>query len=230
MHAYVINLRNRSDRWDSVLAQSNKLQLPIVRVDAVEMKTLVGQELYVADGVAATWQSHQLAMSIFLESGEEYGVILEDDFLVTEKWSTESLELAVKTVPDFFQLGYLITSPLDRIEFVLNNCFDRTLKILNLICSRSKIVRKHLGSRLLIREQTGLPWHIIPNDIRAGGQAYLVSRKFALASRFMNSPSFTSADGVFISLGDVRTFRMFRFRKSLINQTNSITSVQQRYL
>jgi hypothetical protein len=53
------------------LAQSSKLQLPIVRIDAVEMKTLASQELYVAAGVAATWQSHQLAMSIFLESGEE---------------------------------------------------------------------------------------------------------------------------------------------------------------
>jgi hypothetical protein len=212
------------------LAQSSKLQLPIVRIDAVEMKTLAGQELYVADGVAATWQSHQLAMSIFLESGEEYGVILEDDFQITKYWSLQTLGLAVQVDPDFFQLGYLITSPLDRIEFFLYNSFDRTLKILNWICSRSKIVRNQLGSRLLIREQAGLPWRVIPNDIRAGGQAYLVSRKFALASRFMNSPSFTSADGVFISLGDVRTFRMFRFRKSLINQTNSITSVQQRYL
>ena len=230
MHAYIINLRNRPDRWDSVLAQSSKLQLPIVRIDAVEMKTLAGQELYVADGVAATWQSHQLAMSIFLESGEEYGVILEDDFQITKYWSLQTLGLAVQVDPDFFQLGYLITSPLDRIEFFLYNSFDRTLKILNWICSRSKIVRNQLGSRLLIREQAGLPWRVIPNDIRAGGQAYLVSRKFALASRFMNSPSFTSADGVFISLGDVRTFRMFRFRKSLINQTNSITSVQQRYL
>jgi hypothetical protein len=212
------------------LAQSSKLQLPIVRIDAVEMKTLAGQELYVADGVAATWQSHQLAMSIFLESGEEYGVILEDDFLITKYWSPQTLGLAVQVDPDFFQLGYLITSPLDRIEFFLYNSFDRTLKILNWICSRSNILRNQLGNRLLIREQAGLPWRVIPNDIRAGGQAYLVSRKFALASRFMNSPSFTSADGVFISLGDVRTFRMFRFRKSLINQTNSITSVQQRYL
>lgn len=230
MHAYVINLRNRPDRWDSVLVQSSKLQLPIVRIDAVEMKTLDGQELYVANGVAATWQSHQLAMSIFLESGEEYGVILEDDFLITKYWSPQSLGLAIQVDPDFFQLGYLITSPLDRIEFFLNNSLDRTLKILNWICSRSKLARNQLGSRLLIREQTGLPWCVIPNNIRAGGQAYLVSRKFALASRFMNSPAFTSADGVFVSLGDVRTFRMFRFRKSLINQTNSITSVQQRYL
>lgn len=194
------------------------------------MKTLTSQDLYVADGVAATWQSHQLAMSLFLESGDRYGVILEDDFLATSRWSPEFLGKAIKVRPDFFQLGYLITSPLDRIELFLNGSLDLYLKVLNRLCAFSKLLRNRLGNRLLIREQTDLPWNIVPNDIRAGGHAYLVSRKFALASKHMNTPSFTSADGMFISLGDVRTFRMFRFRKSLINQTNSITSVQQRYL
>jgi len=230
VRAYVINLSSRPDRWDSVESQARELQLPIVRIEAVDMKTLMGQDLYVADGVAATWQSHQLAMSVFLETGDNYGLILEDDFLITRGWSQKSLKQAIEVSPDFFQLGYLITSPLDRIEFFLNNFFDRTLKILNRLCSLSKFLHSRLGNRLLIREQTGLPWSVVPNDIRAGGQAYLVSRKFALASKYMNNPSFTSADGMFMALGDVRTFRMFRFRDSLINQTDSATSVQRRYL
>ena len=230
MRAYVINLSSRPDRWDSVESQAKELQLPIIRIEAVDMKTLTGQDLYVADGVAATWQSHQLAMSVFLETGDNYAVILEDDFSIARGWSEESLQQAIEVNPDFFQLGYLITSPLDRIEFFLNNSFDRTLKILNRICSLSKFLYNRLGNRLLIREQTDLPWSVVPNDIRAGGQAYLVSRKFALASKYMNTPPFTSADGMFMALGDVRTFRMFRFRDSLINQTDSVTSVQQRYL
>lgn len=204
--------------------------MPIVRIEAVDMKTLTGQDLYVADGVAATWQSHQLAMEVFLETGDSYGLILEDDFLIARGWSKESLNQAIEVNPDFFQLGYLITSPLDRIEFFLNNFFDQALKILNRICSFSKVLHSRLGNRLLIREQTNLPWSVVPNDIRAGGQAYIVSRKFALASKYMNNPAFTSADGMFMALGDVRTFRMFRFRNSLINQTDSATSVQQRYL
>ncbi len=206
------------------------MQLPIVRIEAIDMKTLTGQDLYVADGVAATWQSHQLAMSVFLETGDNYGLILEDDFSIARGWSQKSLNQAIEVSPDFFQLGYLITSPLDRIEFLLSNFFDRTLKILSRLCSLSKFLHSRLGNRLLIREQTDLPWSVVPNDIRAGGQAYLVSRKFALASKYMNSPCFTSADGMFMALGDVRTFRMFRFRDSLINQTDSATSVQQRYL
>lgn len=230
MHAYVINLKSRLDRWDSVLAQSAKLDIPIVRVNAIEMESLSEQNLFVASGVAATWQSHQLAMATFLDSGEKYGVILEDDFFVTKSWSKTMFELALRVDPDFFQLGYLITSPLDRIELFFNDLFDRILKLLSKLCSFSVLLNKRLGGRLLIREQKLIPWNVVPNDIRAGGQAYLVSRKFALASKYMNTPSFTSADGMFISLGDVRSFRMFRFRKSLINQTDSVTSVHQRYL
>jgi len=230
VRAYVINLSSRPDRWDSVESQANELQLPIVRIEAIDMKKLTGQDLYVADGVAATWKSHQLAMAVFLETGDNYGLILEDDFSIARGWSQKSLKQAIEVSPDFFQLGYLITSPLDRIEFFLSNFFDRTLKILSRLCSLSKFLHSRLGNRLLIREQTDLPWSVVPNDIRAGGQAYLVSRKFALASKYMNSPCFTSADGMFMALGDVRTFRMFRFRDSLINQTDSATSVQQRYL
>jgi len=230
VHAYVINLKSRLDRWDSVLAQSAKLDIPIVRVNAIEMESLSEQNLFVASGVAATWQSHQLAMATFLDSGEKYGVILEDDFFVTKSWSKTMFELALRVDPDFFQLGYLITSPLDRIELFFNDLFDRILKLLSKLCSFSVLLNKRLGGRLLIREQKLIPWNVVPNDIRAGGQAYLVSRKFALASKYMNTPSFTSADGMFISLGDVRSFRMFRFRKSLINQTDSVTSVHQRYL
>jgi hypothetical protein len=212
------------------LAQSAKLDIPIVRVNAIEMESLSEQNLFVASGVAATWQSHQLAMATFLDSGEKYGVILEDDFFVTKSWSKTMFELALRVDPDFFQLGYLITSPLDRIELFFNDLFDRILKLLSKLCSFSVLLNKRLGGRLLIREQKLIPWNVVPNDIRAGGQAYLVSRKFALASKYMNTPSFTSADGMFISLGDVRSFRMFRFRKSLINQTDSVTSVHQRYL
>ena len=230
MRAYVINLSSRPDRWESVESQAKKLQIPIVRIEAVDVKNLTGQDLYVAGGVAATWQSHQLAMSVFLETGENYAVILEDDFSIARGWSQESLKQAIEVNPDFFQLGYLITSPLDRIEFHLNNFYDLALKILSRMCSLSKFLNNRFGDRLLIREQTNLPWRVIPNDIRAGGQAYMVSRKFALASKYMNTPAFTSSDGMFMALGDVRTFRMFRFRDSLINQTNSATSVQQRYL
>jgi hypothetical protein len=91
-------------------------------------------------------------------------------------------------------------------------------------------ISRRFGNRLLVKEQSGLGWNIVPNNVRAGGQAYVVSRRFAEASQHMNAPAFISTDGMYMALGDVRSFRMFRFRKSIIDQTNSVTSVQQRYL
>ncbi len=185
---------------------------------------------FVASGVAATWKSHQLAMATFLETSDEYGLIMEDDFLLMRSWNVGRVSRVIDLGPDFFQFGYLVTSPIDRLELILANSMDVFLKVLNKVCSLSNNLQKKLGSRLLLVEQKGLPLNIVPNDIRAGGQAYLVSRKFAEASRFMNTPAFTSADGMFMTLGDVRSFRMFRFRKVLIAQSNSPTSVDKRYL
>jgi hypothetical protein len=84
--------------------------------------------------------------------------------------------------------------------------------------------------RLLIKEQEGVPWGVVPNNIRAGGQSYIVSRNFARASSEMNTPVFNTTDCFYISLGDVRTFRMLRTRKNFVKQTKSSTSVNQRYV
>jgi GR25 family glycosyltransferase involved in LPS biosynthesis len=230
MRAYVINLKTRPDRWDSVLDQASALGIPIIRIEAIQKNGLNELDVFVASGVAATWKSHQLAMEVFLESGDDYGLILEDDFLVTRKWTFKAIKDAEDLEADFFQFGYLITSALDWVDLFLKNFFDCMLKMLNVICRYSQTLNGKFGQRLLVSEQAGIPWRVLPNNIRAGGQAYLVSRKFAEASKFMNTPAFTSADGMFMALGDVRTFRMYRSRKSLIGQTESKTSVEQRYL
>ena len=230
MHAYVINLENRADRWKSVLSQFSGLKVPIIRIDAVKMDSLRVSELYVAPGVAATWKSHQRAMLEFLKSNEDYGLVLEDDFLLTKEWDINVLYEAVALNPDFFQIGFLITGPIDRIDLLIRNHFDFVLKVLYKLSKVSIRINRYFGGRLLVKEQSGVGWKVVKNNIRAGGHAYLVSRKFAQAAQEMNSPAFTSADGMYISLGDVRSFRMFRFRKSIINQTNSATSVNQRYL
>lgn len=230
MRAYVINLEERVDRWQSVEAQASTLALPLVKIKAVTINDLSASDTYVAPGVAATWKSHQLAMSTFLESREDYGLILEDDFLITHLWDKDWLDIALSTKPDFFQFGYLVTGPIDLIDLHLHNLLDRGLKLLFRTSQYSNLIKRRFGNRLLVREQEGIKSQIVPNDIRAGGQAYLVSRKFAEAAQFMNSPAFTSADGMFMALGDVRSFKMCRSRKSLINQTDSVTSVDQRYL
>jgi hypothetical protein len=109
VRAYVINLKNRVDRWESVLQQSEKLGLPITRIEAVGKGDLEEKdEVFVVSGVAATWKSHQLAMATFLESSDKYGLIMEDDFLLTRSWSASRVSRVIELVPDLFQFGFEI--------------------------------------------------------------------------------------------------------------------------
>jgi GR25 family glycosyltransferase involved in LPS biosynthesis len=234
MKAYVINLSDRTDRWDSVLAQTDSLGFEIVRVEAVKMSDIDPKiERYAAPGVAATWASHKLAMELFLNTDEEFALILEDDFLLTNRWQEFSLKLDgfLKALHiDFLQLGYLVTSPLDRGFFLLSQVWDLTLKIMNRARRIPLISKLDFFNKFLILEQSRVPWALVPNLIRPGGQSYVVSRNFAEAAKFMNSPTFNTTDGYFLSLGDMRTFRMFRTRESVIHQSSSETSVKQRFI
>lgn len=231
MKAYVINLSSRSDRWESVLQQRENLGIEVVRVEAVTTSGLDSSvERYVAPGVSATWASHKLAMRIFLESGEKFGLIMEDDFFLTKHWSDFDHSLPEQYSIDFLQLGFLRTSTLDLSRYILDEIWDLMLKSLSYFRKFSLAAKLSFFQRRLILEQEGIPFALIPNNIRAGGQGYIVSRKFALASSEMNTPAFNSTDGFYISLGDVRTFRMYRMRRNIIRQTDSLTSVDKRYL
>lgn len=231
VNAYVINLANRTDRWKSVMLQGDDLGLNILRIEAVTTSDVnIASEQYVAPGVAATWKSHQLAMKTFLESDDKYGLILEDDFLLSKSWKEFNFEIVEHVQADFLQIGYLITSPLDYCKYVLDEVWDYSIKTLRGIARLPFLGGLSVFKRFLILEQQGIPWGIVPNNIRAGGQSYIVSRDFARASAQMNTPVFNTTDCFFISLGDVRTFRMMRTRKNFIKQTNSSTSVNQRYV
>ena len=230
MRAFVINLASREDRWASVLEQQNYLGLDIQRVEAVTREEITNvDEPYVANGVSATWKSHQKAMQLFLESNENIALIMEDDFLIRKNFKNRIEKIVRFDNFDFLQLGILKPSPTAGISLFTSNTRDLLLKILAKICSLDIAFLRKYSEKVLIREQDGVPYFLVCSDIRAGGQAYLVSRDFALAAQKMNQPAFLSSDGVFMSIGGMRSFRMFRLRKSLVKQTNSPTSVESRF-
>lgn len=229
MKAFVINLDVRSDRWNDVMAQQRDLGLQIVRVPAVNISS-VEESPYVTKVIAATWQSHQKAMRLFLESDEEYALIMEDDFLLKHKEIKKSIDDKMNLDVDFLQLGFLITNHLDRVQFIINDSVDFCLKILAFISLRISFMKTYFGSRLLIREQRGIPLSIVCNDIRPGAHAYIVSRKFAQFVTKINKPAFLSADAVYISMGWMRTFKMYRLRRSYISQSDSYSSIDQRFV
>lgn len=229
MKAYVINLDSRSDRWADVIAQIGALGLEIHRVSAVTVDSVVVSP-YVTHVIAATWQSHQKAMKVFLESTDEYALIMEDDFVLSKRWRPEILHLSASLRADFLQVGFLITNSVDRIQITLNGSFDGLLKLLHKLAGFTGFIGNCLGNRLLLREHSGIPFKIVCNDIRPGAHAYIVSRSFAQAALKINSPEFLSADAVYISMGWMRSFKMLRMRRSLIGQSKSESSIKERFL
>jgi GR25 family glycosyltransferase involved in LPS biosynthesis len=223
---FVINLDNREDRWRDSSSQFSKLPFEVERVSAVFARQIEKEEPYVPGGVAATWRSHQKAMKAHLQSGTDFGFILEDDFLISRDIS--HILAKVLTIGDFdlVQFGYLSPSLLRRFIRHLIGFRDIFLKLLNRL---SKRVKLSIFEKLLIREQSEIPFSLVLNDIQAGGQAYMVSRRFSEAAQHMNNPSFLSADGMLMSLSETRTFKVARVRFNQIKQSDSITSVQIRF-
>ena len=228
MKAYVINLNSRTDRWNSVERQSRTLGFPLIRVDAIS-KDEVPAEPFVTSAVAAAWYSHKKAMSSFLETEDEYALILEDDFVLQSRWSNFDFSKYQSLDIDFLQIGYLITTPLDLLEMKIKASADLFLKILTWVAHTRVIKKTNLRKKILIREQLDLPLHLVASDIRPGAHAYIVSRQFALAMQQINSPVILSTDALYIALGWMRSFKFVRLRKSVVSQSDSITSIDDRF-
>jgi GR25 family glycosyltransferase involved in LPS biosynthesis len=228
MRAYVINLNSRTDRWFSVMEQSLSLGIPLVRIEALSKDEVVN-EPFVTSAVAAAWYSHKKAMSIFLSTGEEYALILEDDFVLQRPWSDFEFSDYYSKNIDFLQVGYLVTTPLDLVEMKFKASADFLIKILSRIAHLQIFRKSRLKDKVLLREQVGLPFHLVANDMRPGAHAYIVSRKFALAAQQMNSPVTLSTDALFIALGWMRSFKFVRLRKSIVSHSDSVTSIEDRF-
>lgn len=229
MKAYVINLDSREDRWESVKTQVKHLGIEVCRVSATTVESVVASP-HVTDVIAATWQSHQKAMRAFLDTPDEFAFIMEDDFILSNRWSEKSLSLNEAVKADFLQLGFLITNIADRFQITFNGFVDFSLKCLRELSVVLGPFGISLKRKLLIREQVGVPFKFVCNDIRPGAHAYIVSRRFAKAVLSINSPEFLSADAAYMSMGWMRSFRMLRIRRSLVGQSDSISSINQRFL
>jgi GR25 family glycosyltransferase involved in LPS biosynthesis len=230
MQAYIINLDERRDRWLSVESQLRNSNWSFSRVSAID-GSKINKETLCAPGVTAIWLSHLKAMERFLASEDQFALILEDDFNIN-KWNNLNsiIQKSIMANFDFVQIGYLKTSPFNSIGISTQNFLDLILKILVFVSRFSFLGKFSFFSRLLIQEQLNIPKDFVLNDIRAGAHCYLINRKFAIFALGINSPVFLSTDLLYMSLGHMRSLRMLRVRKSIVRQSNSPSSVAERFL
>jgi len=228
MRAWVINLDAREDRWESVISQSDLLGLEICRVSAVNQDYLSpGELVFSPKGVVATWKSHQKACKHFLESGDSFGLILEDDFRLKRNYEVPTVQELLDSGVDFLQLGYLKVTLWEGLDLGAYNIRNLTLRTIELV---SRFTPDHpIRSKRLISELVGRPMKWVAADVRPGGQGYVVSRHFAESVLKLNSPTCLSADGFYEALSKSRAFNMFRISTSQISQTNSPSSVKERF-
>ena len=100
LNCYIINLDQATERWESILRSPGLKDLNIIRVSAIDGKTLQppypnfsswgfffchGHRAHPSH--IACYNSHLKALNLFLESGEAYGLICEDDITGTPELS-----------------------------------------------------------------------------------------------------------------------------------------------
>lgn len=228
MKVYIINLDSRKDRWLSATQQFNSLNLEAIRISAQDSTLLQNNENpFLADGVFAIWRSHQQALSRFLETDASHCMILEDDFILTKKYTSNRIAKFYESEFDLIQIGFLKFGFLDRFDVLVKNATDLIYKFLH---KMSKYLPSlNLDSRLFISSQRGIDAGLVLANIRPGAHAYIVSRKMAEALLEINSPAFLSTDLLYMALGQMRSFKMVRTRRSIVGQSKSKSSIENRF-
>ena len=224
---FLINLDDRSDRLESSTKQLKAAGLQFTRIPAVSFTEVEGS-MFLTAPVLACWKSHLKTYSALIASDFDYALVLEDDFSIyrTKKFSKFLSDLEIGKY-DLLQIGFLLPGLLNRLRWVyeeLEKLFFHTLGLFS-----KSVGLKSFSKRLRIAEATSASLKFTQSSFMPGKHAYLVSRTMALTLADLDSPHF-SADEFLIALSKMRSFRMSRFWRSLITQSNSAPSINNRFL
>ena len=224
---YVINLEGRSDRRVKVTKSLNSLGLSFKFVKAIEANKLSKRKtsFNLTLPAQACWESHVLAMQAFLKTSSSHALIFEDD-VVLQKWDeVEELMLEIDFNKfDLLQFGFVNTGFIDRIHRNLMN-FESI--VFQLIYDLTRSQRNHrFQKRLRVSRREGMRFVLVAGDIRAGAQAYLISRELALKILQSASTPLVPIDGLLMSLSWTSKFKVARTLKNLIPQDNSPSSIK----
>jgi len=193
---YVINLDRRPDRRLSLLTHLGPQELRIKRVSAVDGRdgSPDTPNTSLSSGEEGCWASHRKVMKEFLDSGQEYCVVLEDDAQLIPK-SEVQLGPVVKSLIQLMKdenLGVLQIGTIPRL-YSLKSSHGLGFMLAEAITGvRSKEVRI-----------SGLRQRFYKHQYRAGTHAYLISRKSAKVLHASNNPPLFPADSFFSCLAKI---------------------------
>jgi len=227
--ARLINLDRRPDRWDEFVGKSKELELPILRFPAVDGLEILKSELRLPPSVAACWMSHQAVAREFLETGADYCLILEDDIDLNHKSIAGLKDLWGKGLQniDLLQIGFCVSH--NRLaNRVVHSTQYRIVDLLHQFrllkfTTFRRILKSVYGYEFLILNQINQPVAVMTFEL--GTHAYIMSSKFAHAILSFNFPVYLPADLAMMELTKTHKYRVLRLNKSLINQSDSPSSI-----
>jgi GR25 family glycosyltransferase involved in LPS biosynthesis len=222
--AYLINLDKEVER--RVVSQESWpfTDIPFHLISAASQNEITAQ--YVTSGVAAIWQSHLKAMETFLNSGEDFGIILEDDYQINKiPQFHKILELGQMISADFIQFGFLTTGADVYLDKHLANYQTSFFRKVTSI----PFLRHKFSNRLRVKEALISPSMLIPSQVLPGAHAYLISRNLARAITGSHGTQFLATDDFFMALAPMRSFRMYRAKKSCVSQRKVPSTVLARF-
>ena len=228
---YLINLEDRKDRLLQSAEIAKKFDFEFCRIDAVSKSLLLEKDFkFASPEVVAAFRSHQKAFKCFLDSENEYALILEDDFKPRKRFSIPDSKFLENLNVDVLQLGFLHTSKIESLNILFVGTRSISLRFFRLFFKRTSFGAEVINRKKLLSELDGIPWGIVPSDFRPGAHSYIASRHAAKTLLEINSPVALSIDELLKSLSVMRTLRIKRFMFSQVAQSNSPSSIIQRNL
>ena len=129
---------------------------------------------------------------------------------------------------DLLQVGFILPGILNKIIYVYSNSENVFFRILGKIANAIRIQK--VTSKMRINDVLTSKKNIVANQFFPGTHAYIISRSMAQRILSVKGPQMYSADLFYMSLAQMRSFKIARLRKSLFGQTKSIPSIDQRFL
>lgn len=220
MKIYVINLDRDTDRWNSAQYELSRLGIHGERCSAMDKDRVSDSEqTFVTKGVFACWQSHRKVFQEFINSTEEFALVLEDDFRVRDvKRFKRLLAMVEQTQLDVLQVGFIAPGIHRKIDHIYKNIeavmFWSISRALRLILSGNS----PRLNRLRIRSALQISFGFVQDDFLPGTHAYLISRRAAEMALRINSPQFLSADDFFTAWAKMRSITFVRPLRSASTQ------------
>lgn len=218
MKGYLINLDAEQNRLNSSIQEANKISIEIVRIAAIDAKTLTNSSL-VTNGVQAAWKSHLKAIQTFLSTNDTHAIILEDDFKLDDKKEFQKfISSGMYLHWDMIQFGFLTTGFDTFLKVWQANFENSVFRVIHLLFNNRFWDFPKIKNKLRVRKASESPRGYIPDDCQPGAHFYLINRRFAQAILELNDPQFLSIDDFYVALSKMRIFKILRSRTSLASQ------------